>query len=89
MKRSIHLILLSAVLTLMAACTNVNRNEEADRLKSELQEMLFKTPKKALARVDSAEQAGLFSATTANLIRTNIYGNMGQTRLAIYYGEHV
>lgn len=89
MKRSIHLILLSAVLTLMAACTNVNRNEEADRLKSELQEMLFKTPKKALARVDSAEQAGLFSATTANLIRTNIYGNMGQTRLAIYYGEQI
>ena len=89
MKRTIHLILLCAVLALTAGCTKPDRSEEADRLKDELQEMLFKAPEQTLARVDSAEQAGVFSAATANLIRTNIYGNMGQTRLAVFYGEQI
>jgi hypothetical protein len=39
--------------------------------------------------VDSAEQAGVFSAAMANLTRTNIYGSMGQTRLAVFYGEQI
>jgi len=80
--------LLLAVLT-FAACTKPNRSEEAKQLKNELQEMLFKAPEQALARVDSAEQAGVFSTATANLIRTNIYGTMEQTRLAVFYGEQI
>ena len=81
-------ILLLFVLA-FTACTKPDHSEEADRLKDELQEMLFKAPEQALARVDSAEQAGVFSTATANLIRTNIYGNMGQTRLAVFYGEQI
>ena len=81
-------ILLFAVLA-FAGCTKPNRSEEVKKLKTELQEMLFRVPEQALARVDSAEQAGVFSTATANLIRTNIYGNMGQTRLAVFYGEQI
>ena len=88
MRQKIHLIILCTVLA-FAACTKSDRIEEAKQLKNELQEMLFKNPEQALMRVDSAEQAGGFSAATANLIRTNIYGNMGQTRLAIFYGEQI
>ncbi|MBQ4386846.1 MAG: helix-turn-helix transcriptional regulator [Prevotella sp.] len=88
MRQKIHLIILCTVLA-FAACTKSDRIEEAKQLKNELQEMLFKNPEQALMRVDSAEQAGVFSAATANLIRTNIYGNMGQTRLAIFYGEQI
>ena len=88
MRQKIHLIILCAVLA-FAACTKPNRSEEANKLRYELRDMMYKTPEKALARIDSAEQVGLFSAATANVIRANVYGQMGQTRLAIYYGEQI
>ena len=87
--RNIIALLLLALLTLTLGCTKPDRSEEAKQLKTELQEMLFRAPEQALARVDSAEQAGVFSTATANLIRTNIYGTMGQTRLAVFYGEQI
>ena len=77
------------VLTLTMGCTKPDRSEEATQLKHELQDMLYKNPEQALVRVDSAEKVGLFSPATANLIRTNFYGTMGQTRLAIFYGEQI
>ena len=86
--RNIIVIFLLAVLAI-AACTRSDRSEEAKQLKDELHEMQFKAPEQALARVDSAEQAGVFSTATANLIRTNMYGNLGQMRLAIFYGEQI
>lgn len=86
--RNIIVLLLLAVLAI-AGCTKHNRSEEAKQLKNELHEMLYKNPEQALARVDSAEQAGVFSAAMANLTRTNIYGSMGQTRLAVFYGEQI
>ena len=86
--RNIIVLLLLAVLAI-AGCTKHNRSEEAKQLKNELHEMLYKNPEQALLRVDSAEQAGVFSTATANLIRTNIYGSMGQTRLAVFYGEQI
>ena len=73
----------------IAGCTKPDRSEEAKQLKNELQGMLYKNPEQALARVDSAEQAGVFSEATANLIRTNLYGSMGQMRLALFYGEQI
>ena len=73
----------------MAGCTKPDRSEEVTQLKQELQELLYKNPERALVRVDSAEQAGVFSAAMANLLRTNIYGTMGQTRLAVFYGEQI
>lgn len=89
MRQTIHLIILCAVLALTVGCTKPDRSEEAKQLKNELQEMLYKNPEQALARVDSAEQAGVFSEATANLIRTNLYGSMGQMRLALFYGEQI
>ena len=90
MKRFPYIVslILFAVLVL-TACTKSDRSEEAKKLKLELQEMLYKNPEQALARVDSAEHAGLFSAATANLIRVNLYGSMGQMRLALFYGEQI
>ena len=81
--------LLCAVLALTAGCTKSDRSEDEQKLKNELQVMAFTTPDKAFARIDSAERVGLFSTATANLIRTNFYGQMGQTRLAIFYGEQI
>ena len=90
MKRFPKFVVISLLAVLaLTGCTKPDHSEEANKLKNELQGMLFKAPEQALARVDSAEQAGVFSAATANLIRTNIYGNMGQTRLAIFYGEQI
>ena len=92
MKKSISTILLpvfAAVAVLMMGCTKPDRSEEEQKLKEELQKIAFTTPDKAFDRIDSAERVGLFSPATANLIRTNFYGQMGQTRLAIFYGEQI
>ena len=92
MKKSISTILLpvfAAVAVLMMGCTKPDRSEEEQKLKEELQKIAFTTPDKAFERIDSAERVGLFSPATANLIRTNFYGQMGQTRLAIFYGEQI
>ena len=73
----------------MVNCAKPDRSEEANNLKDELQDILFSNPDLVLARVDSAEQAGVFTANTANLIRSNVYGQMGKTHLAIFYGEQI
>jgi AraC-like DNA-binding protein len=70
-------------------CSKPDRSEEAAQLKNEIQDLLYSNPEQALERVDSAELAGVFSETTANLIRSNVYGRMGQTQLALFYGEQV
>ena len=81
MKKRRYTILLTAVLTalsLLVDCSKPDRSEEATQLKNELQEVLFSNPEQVLARVDSAEYAGVFSETTANLIRSNVYARMGK-----------
>ena len=85
----IQLLLLCVVLPLTTSCTKPDRSEEAQKLKNELQQIAFTTPEKAFERIDSAERVGLFSPATANLLRTSHYGQMGQTRLAIFYGEQI
>ena len=92
MRRSfstIILTVLAAVIALMMGCTKPDRSEEEQKLKEELQKIAFTTPDKAFAKIDSAERVGLFSTATANLLRTNHYGQIGQTRLAIFYGEQI
>ena len=92
MRKNRFIIILSVIVALIAftvGCTKPDRSEEATRLKHELQDMLYKNPEQALVRVDSAEQAGVFSEAMANLLRTNIYGTMGQSRLALFYGEQI
>ena len=86
MKWSIHLIVTCTILVIMG-CTKPDRSEEADSVTDEVKELMFKNPEQALARVDSAEQAGVFSASDANLLRVNIYWNIGQKRMAAFYGE--
>ena len=85
MKQILQLIIFSAVLALTMGCTKPDRSEEATQLKHELQDLLYKNPERALVRVDSAEQAGVFSAGMSNLLRTSIYGTMGQSRLAVLF----
>ena len=92
MKKRRYTILLTAVLaalSLLVDCSKPDRSEEATQLKNELQEILFSNPEQVLARVDSAEYAGVFSETTANLIRSNVYARMGPTQLALFYGEQI
>lgn len=86
-ERNIVIFMLFTVLTLTLGCTKHDRSEEADRVTDELKGLMFKNPEQALARVDSAEQAGVFSASDANLLRVNIYWNIGQKRMAAFYGE--
>ena len=88
MKQVLYLLIYIG-LALTMGCSKPDRSEEAARLKQELHDMLYKNPEQALVRVDSAEQTGVFSAAMANLLRTNIYGAMGQTRLAVFYGEQI
>ena len=92
MKKRRYIILLTAVvaaLSLLVGCSKPDRSEEATQLKNELQDILFSNPEQVLERVDSAELAGVFTKTTANLIRSNVYGRMGQTQLALFYGEQI
>lgn len=50
-------------------------------------EEMFKNPERVLSRLDSAERAGVFSPSEANILRVNVYWNSGQKRLAAFYGE--
>ena len=59
MKWSIHLIVTCTILVIMG-CTKPDRSEEADRVTDEVKELMFKNPEQALARIDSAEQTGVF-----------------------------
>ena len=85
----IFLTALVAALSLLVNCSKPDRSEEATQLKNELQDLLFSNPEQVLARVDSAELAGVFTETTANLIRSNVYGQMGKTQLAVFYGGQI
>lgn len=61
MRHSLCFILFCAVLALTVACTKPDRSEEADRLCEELMEMGVENPEGAVERVDSAQQAGVFT----------------------------
>lgn len=93
MKRRYTFLLAAVVaaLSLLVDCSKPDRSEEVNKLKLRIQDKMFSdpTPDEAIALVDSAELAGVFSSTTANLIRTNVYGQMGHTRLSIFYGEQI
>ena len=79
-------ILLLFVLA-FAGCTKPDRSEEAERLSDELTDLGFENQELALARVDSAEQAGVFTAVHANTVKAMIYENVDQLRMAAYYAE--
>ena len=71
-----------------AGCTKSDRNEElAAQLASEIVNKGVTNIEYALERVDSAEDAGLFSAVRANTIKAIIYTNADRRRMAAYYAE--
>ena len=69
------------------ACTNPDRNDEAVALSKEIVNDGLSDVGHSVARVDSAEQAGLFTAVRANTTKAIIYENADRRRLAAYYAE--
>ena len=75
------------VLALTTACTKPDRSDEAVALSKEIVSDGLSDVGHSVERVDSAEQAGLFTAVRANTIKAIIYENAGRRRLAAYYAE--
>ena len=74
-----------AVLALTMGCTKPDRNDEAAALSKEIVRNGLSDVEHSVARVDSAEQAGLFTAVRANTTKAIIYENADRRRLAAYY----
>ena len=85
--KPVFFVLFFTALALMTGCSKPDRSEEVRALQQELQAELFTTPEHALLRVDSAEQVGLISVEAAAFLRTVLYGQMGKSQLAFFYGE--
>lgn len=80
MKRSIHLILLSAVLTLMAGCSGNGASEQgtgADSIYTweNIRKSMMEEPEHALKMLDTAEVRGVMDVNEANHWRACIYYN--------------
>ena len=84
--RNIIVLLLFAVLAFVA-CTKPDRSEEARALSSELVAVSNGDIEKALARVDSAEEAGVYTEMRANFVKAVICVNADRRRMAAYYAE--
>ena len=87
-KGHLNIILAVSILALSTAgCHKAAQNPEAARVINFVNEEMFKNPERVLSRLDSAERAGVFSPSEANILRVNVYWNSGQKRLAAFYGE--
>ena len=84
-----YLILLLCAAVAFVSCAKRDRSGEAMALVDELVDMAISDLDKALERVDSAEQAGLFTAAHANTVKAIIYENTDRRRMAAYYAEKV
>ena len=90
MRKSRYITILTTfvtVLALMTACTKPDRDEEAASLSKEIVNDGLSDIGHSVERVDSAEQAGLFTEVRANTIKAIIYANADRRRLAAYYAE--
>ena len=87
-KGRLTIILAVSILALSTAgCQKAAQNPEAARVISFVNQEMFKNPDRVQSRLDSAERAGVFSPSEANILRVNVYWNSGQKRLAAFYGE--
>ena len=86
MRQTIYLIILFTVLV-FAGCTKPDCNDEAIALSKEIVNEGLSDIEHSVERVDSAEQAGLFTAVRANTIKAIIYSNADRRRMAAYYAE--
>ena len=84
--RNIIVILLCAVLTI-AGCTKPDRSDVAQKLSKEIVNDGLSDIEHSVEQVDSAEEAGLFTAVRANTIKAIIYTNADRRRMAAYYAE--
>ena len=89
MRENINIVslILFTVLALMTACSKPDRNDESVALSKEIVNEGSTNIEYALVRVDSAEEAGVFSAVRANTLKAIIYANADRRRLAAYYAE--
>ena len=84
----ISLLLLNvAVLGLFTGCAKPDRSDEAVALSDEIVDEGFSDIEHAMQRVDSAQQAGLFTAVRANTVKAMIHENVDKLQLAAYYAE--
>ena len=79
--------MLLVALLLTVSCTKQDRSEEATKLSNELEKLAADYMEKALARVDSAEKAGVFTELQANTVKAIINENAGRRRMSAYYAE--
>ena len=86
MGRTYFYILFFTLLT-FGACNEPDRGEEALALYDEIVNEGIGNVTNSLERVDSAEQAGVFTVVQANTVRATIYEHAGQRRMAEYYAE--
>ena len=86
MRQTIYLIILFTVLV-FAGCTKPDCNDEAVALSKEIVNEGLSDIEQSVERVDSAEQASLFTAVRANTIKAIIYSNADRRRMAAYYAE--
>ena len=80
-------LMLCAVAVLMLGCTNHDCSKEAITLTKEIINEGSINVEHSMERVDSAEQAGLFTAIRANTVKAMISFNADQRRMAAYYAE--
>ena len=71
----------------LAACTSPDRSDQAQALMEELLVSAMDDIDKGMERIDSAEQAGLFTAVRANTVKAMIYLNTDRQRMADYYAK--
>ena len=83
MKQVLYLLIYIG-LALMMGCSKPDRSGEAEKLIGELTELGFENLELALARVDSADEAGLFTVVQANTVKAMIYENADWLQMAAY-----
>lgn len=76
-----------ALLCLFTGCSNHDRSDETVALSEEIVEEGFSDIVHAMQLVDSAQQAGVFTAARANTVKAMMHENADKLQLAAYYAE--
>ena len=85
--KNIFTISMALLLVVFTGCTKHDRSEETVALSDEIVEEGFSDIEHAMQRVDSAQQAGLFTAVRANTVKAMMHENVDKLQLAAYYAE--
>jgi len=81
------LVMMLCTVLAFTGCTKHDRSEEAIALSEEIVSKGVTNIEHVSERIDSAEQAGVFTAVRANTIKAIVYTNADRQRLATYYAE--